>query len=176
MTGTQHGRDIHVWDARRGVRVAIIPARGYSTAQFSPDGKLVATTSQGEPTCLREIESWEPKLTLKESGHVVFSHDSQLLAMTIDRTIKLLDVRDGKEFVTLKAPEELPIGGVAFARDNDRMAVGCFNFHTIQIWNLHQIRQRLAELKLDWEQLPIASGPMSSGAAHMKLNVILQDR
>jgi WD40 repeat protein len=154
VTGTQHGSGIKVWDAKSGKVVRDLPAGGYSGGVFSPDGKWLATTSNGHGTDIREVGSWEMRhhLSKERSSGMAFAKDSSLLALSYEiGTVVLVEPVNGQEVARLPAPNPLPSGGMCFSDDGAQLAVACYNHQTIQLWDLRAIRARLKAMKLDWD-------------------------
>jgi WD40 repeat protein len=80
---------------------------------------------------------------------VAFSHDGSILASgSADRTVRLWKIGDRLEpLMTLRLPGQ--VMKVAFA-DGVCLLVLVRNEPTIRIWDLHALRQHLAELGLEW--------------------------
>jgi len=103
---------------------------------FSPDGKLLATSSMGNDARLWELPSGNLRATLK--GHVqailavAFSPDGKTLVTGgMDRKVKLWNVATHQELATF------PLGGLfptlGFSPDGRTLAVGNFLEARIQI-------------------------------------------
>jgi hypothetical protein len=149
-TCTQHGSGIKIWDARAGTVAADLPAGNYSYAVFSPDGRTLATSSDGHAVELWDVPTWRARvLTNHRGAALAISPDSAILVIWNQKVLKLLDTSDGAELATLESPNPLPVASVSFTPDMSRLAVACYNFHTIQLWDLRLIRRRLAEMGLD---------------------------
>jgi len=64
--------------------------------------------------------------------------------------VRLIETATGRELATLTAPELHDIHWLCFRPDGEQLAVGCAN-GILQLWDLRRIRERLAEMGLDWE-------------------------
>jgi WD40 repeat protein len=102
---------------------------------FSPDGKMLATAS-GEKKD-HGIRLWEPASGeeishLKGGDHrpnvIVFSRDSKQLAIGDDEgQVRVWDVADSKLVANFAAQKKRTIDSLAFSKDGETLAVGCFN-------------------------------------------------
>jgi len=66
------------------------------------------------------------------------------------QSVRLMDLKTGREYTTFEMPEPQVIRTLAFSPDGGLLAVAG-QTQVIHVWNLRRIRQELAELKLDWE-------------------------
>jgi WD40 repeat protein len=85
-------------------------AGGLESVAFSPDGKLLATSSQDSTVRLWEVETGKVRHTLKghdgEIDSVAFAPDGKTLASGCkDKTIKLWDAQTGALLRTLTGPK-----------------------------------------------------------------------
>ena len=60
------------------------------------------------------------------------------------------------EYATLELRDGWPIHGLSFNPDGSRLAMGGELTKEFCIWNLREIRERLASLNLDWDQPAIS--------------------
>jgi WD40 repeat protein len=174
VTGTQHGTGIKVWDARSGKLVRDLPAGGYGSGLFSPDGKWLVTTSHDEGTHVREAGTWDIRhhLTKARSSGLAIARDSRLLAINYEHgTAILIDLVNGQELARLPAPNPLPVGPMCFSDDGSQLAVACYNHHCILLWDLRAIRARLKDMKLDWD-LPDDPPPAATGPVPLRVEVV----
>jgi WD40 repeat protein len=156
VTATQHGSGIKVWDAQSGKLVRDLPAGGSARGRFSPDGKWLVTT-RTEGVRFWQVGSWELQHHIgnDDSDHVAFTRDGHLMAFNHRCTlVQLVDPPAGQEIATLPAPNLLPISGLCFSPDSGQLVVSCFNYHTLQVWDLRAIRRQLAAMGLDWAVAP----------------------
>ncbi len=174
MTGTQHGSGIKLWDARSGQLVKDLPAGHGGDGRFSQDGKwLVTSSSEGGPHTW-EVGAWQPVPYSKQHGGGVYSKDGKVLAIHhfSQRLVELVDATTGQELATLPAPNQLLISGMCFSPDGSQLAVSCYNFHTIQLWDLRLIRQQLAAMHLDWDLPPCPPADPTQAAGPLKVTVV----
>jgi WD40 repeat protein/serine/threonine protein kinase len=155
VTGTQFGSGIKVWDCRNGQLAHDVTAGNYSEGVFSPDGKLLATKSNGQGTQLWDVGTWKLRHHLTTENYtgtsLAFAADSRVLALgSQPGTIILFDTNTGEELVRLSAPNPLGVGPMAFSQDGRWLAAGCSSQHQIQLWDLRALRNELARLRLDW--------------------------
>src|SRR5205823_14016450 len=81
-----------------------------------------------------------------------YSPDGRILAVcrSSRRAVHLLDAKTFEEFARLEAPDVQPICALGFSPDGSRLAVACAT-RVVQLWDLRAVRQRLADLGLDWD-------------------------
>jgi WD40 repeat protein len=85
------------------------------------------------------------------SGPLAFTSDGKILAIADSlRNVRLIDTETGRELATLAAPEPYPTHWLCFRADGEQLAVACPN-GVLRLWDLRRIRERLAEIGLDWE-------------------------
>ena len=106
---------------------------------FSPDGKLLASTAQGD----NDAQLWDVasgKLLRTLAGHtgwlrsVAFSPDGKLLATgSTDTNVKLWNVADGRLLTTLSGHKGW-VGTIAFAPDGTSVAASSRD-GTVLVWN-----------------------------------------
>jgi serine/threonine protein kinase/WD40 repeat protein len=173
-TGTQHGGGIKVWDARTGKMVRDISAGGYGGTAFSPDSQWLATASAGEKIRFWEADSWEARHQLdSQSFYLTFSRDGNVLALSQHPpAVGLVDPATGRELAVLLAPQQLPTAGMCFSPDGSQLAVSCYNYHVIQVWDLRQIRRQLQDMSLDWDRPPYPPPAGGEGRKPLQVRVL----
>ena len=153
-TGSSADRQVKLWDTQSGRELLARPVGQRPRAAFSADNKWFVTF--GDNFELRDTESWKPvQLAFRERpsllGAAGFSPDSRLLAVVRDNSrIQLFDLRSLQPLGILQAPGGNDINAVAFSPDGTKL-VGVGAQARLRMWNLPAIRQRLAELSLDWD-------------------------
>jgi WD40 repeat protein len=108
-------------------------------AEFSPDGKLLATGSYDQKVKLWEVATGQEVRTLH--GHndavydVAFHPNGQMLASASgDRTVKLWNVSTGERLDTLNQPEKEQYA-VVFSVDGKRVVAGGVD-KRIRVWDI----------------------------------------
>ena len=79
-----------------------------------------------------------------------------MAAVSLRTSVKLLDPASGKEYATLIPPDDLTARSLALSPDGRQLAVGTQE-GVIYVWQLDQLRKRLAKMEMDWEGPPYAS-------------------
>lgn len=149
-----------VWSTRTGELAAELSAGGGSLVTFSPDGRWLVVSTNGE-LAFYEAGTWREVRRIKLDGpgftQVAFSPDMRLMAITSAFQVALLDPETGAEVVTLHPPREAQLSasypegasGICFGPDGSQLAVGSTD-GLIFLWDLRQIRKQLAQIDLDW--------------------------
>lgn len=152
--GVSNGIEIRWWDAGTGseARSVNVAAGGSSTGDmmfaehtfaWSPDGKVVATTTFGDDVKLFDATSGAGIVSIRaHSGSPValaFAADSTQLATTgTDRTIKIWDVKNasqgGAQLVTTFGGSALPISSASFSGDGRTISTSAAS--AVNIWDL----------------------------------------
>jgi WD40 repeat protein len=145
-----------VWDARTGMAVAEVGG-AYTRPVFSSDGKLLAAGSYRESR-IYATGSWQllhtvpvqSKYGLPVTGGVAFSPDSSILAIRDGPSaIRLIDSGTADPLTTLESPCTWFIQMMRFSPDGRWLCASRWD-GTIEFWDMHRLRQRLAEFGLDW--------------------------
>lgn len=105
---------------------------------YSPDGQLLATSSQDQTIKLRHAKTGQIIRTLKHSANVrsvSFSPDSRQLASACnDRRIRLWDAATGTEIKKFTGHTDF-VTCVAFSSDGQRLASSSMD-RTVKIWDI----------------------------------------
>jgi WD40 repeat protein len=108
------------------------------TANFSPDGKQLATSSQDQTVKLWDAETGQLLHTFTGHNHytgrVIFNPEATRLATgSLDRTVKVWDLETRKELYTLSGPVA-SVWGIVFSPDGKFIATGN-NYQTLRLWD-----------------------------------------
>src|SRR5262249_9426623 len=104
-----NGEAIKIWDADSGSHVRNLDVTSYVQSAFSPDGRLLATSSD-RAVELWSVQSWTrqrsfPRAAGIAAGPVAFSRDSRVLAFAqTPQNVRLVDLSDSRELATLESP------------------------------------------------------------------------
>jgi WD40 repeat protein len=147
-----------------------------SAVDLSPDGRLIAAPAREQPTAEPTIHIWEVDWDAKTykqpplhilRGHVgyvwkvKFSADGRFLASgSWDATVKIWDVKTGKELRTLRGHAGI-IYALAFSPDGRRLATGSGSagHGEVKIWDAALWDEKLGAERQDQpNQTPPAGG------------------
>jgi tetratricopeptide (TPR) repeat protein/WD40 repeat protein len=164
-TTTENAYEAKLWDARTGKWIRDFPGVRTARVAFSPDNRwLVFATAQ--EYYFHRVGSWQPGRRVGRDyagyvpGFLAFTRDGRMAALThTPRLIRLLDPA-GDELATLAAPVPEALTSLSITPDGTRLAAGTAK-GLIQYWDLRHIRERLREMRLDWE--PRAAPPEPDG-------------
>jgi serine/threonine protein kinase/WD40 repeat protein len=145
-----HGRSgAQVWRLRDGALIADLPIEGLVAVDFSPDGKWLLTSPV--PCRLWEVGTWREGMRLGGFG-LAFSPDGRMVVVQdTNNVLRLVESATGRNLVRLESPDLHVVGQAAFSSDGSRLAVSTNDGPAVHIWDLRAIRERLAELGLDWD-------------------------
>ena len=152
-TGRWRGRNVLLWETRTLRIDKELELEENTNVAFSPNGRWLVT---GNRNTYRfwSVDSWKektPPLLEGGAGHwLAFAPEGPLLAVgTEQQTVELLDSRSRTRLATLQAPLDF-YGPLSFSRDGLRLVV-TIDSHTLHVWDLHLLRQKLDRLGLDWK-------------------------
>ena len=158
-TGTQHGRDVKVWEVDTGKVVATLSCRSASVA-FSPDGRLLVVAG-GQEYSFWSTNNWTcvhrlPRDNIGDlAGYVAFDAQGKVIAITDRlRSVTLADAVDLRTLATFSAPDAAIISSLTLSDDGGHLAAGMEN-GMVHVWNVRLIRDELKKLGLDWNLPPL---------------------
>jgi len=154
ISGTHTNAQVAIWNTAPQEHLADLLVTPGATLAFSPDGRWLAVSGQGEKlydtaawAVVREFKLKSPTPWPKQ---IAFSHDGRLFATANSPyDIQLFDPATGARLAILTPPQPSTVSALAFSPDNQRLAVLQWN-SDVQIWDLAQLHRELAELGLDW--------------------------
>ncbi len=148
---------IYVWDVATGAQLSLLGRAGekFSNVRFSPDGKLLHTSSQDGPDRIWETATGKPLLDLKgnivKTGYTTFSDDSSL-AVTVspDDLAWVWDATTGKLLFTLGNPRNR-ISDADFSPDS-RLVIthskDSREFHFYDVGVLLELASSIEQMKM----------------------------
>ena len=166
-TGSSTKRDVRVWDRISGSELFGTSMSLQSRIALSPDGHWLLV--HGDRLELVDLLTRPPSSPLQFpggwllTGAACFSSDSRVLAVVVDQyEVQLFDLMERRVLGRLRTPHETRMVALAFSPDASSLAAATSQGR-LRVWNLARIRQRLAEVKLDWERAPFPATVKESG-------------
>jgi WD40 repeat protein len=142
LTTISQNKDLIVWDAMSGKKIANLPEfpDPVTTVIFSPDGSQMIVTSEVSSTAtLWNLETGEKLYDL--IGHTqplynsAFSPDGKrLVTFGKDGTAIIWDVQTGKRLITVPG-HTASVQAAVFSRDGTRLATGGVD-GTVKVWDV----------------------------------------
>ena len=144
----------NLWSARSGQLVATltggvqnnggVPLLDVGTPRFNPDGSTVAVSSYDSNTgmisvSLSDARTGKPIATLPEgrtvqgSAELAFSPDGSLLAVSLHRTVRLLNAHNGARLATFQSPNH-DVSATAFSPDGSLLGTAG-DERSAQLWS-----------------------------------------
>ena len=160
--GTWPEHQFAIWDARSGELVQRIEVDGPPSATFNPSGTRLVVNGRNHGH-VYSVPDWNLEAELPPHsaggfGPPFYSPDGRILALTRNSyQIQLLDGSTWNELATLDATQPYIASILAFSPDGS-LLVAASGTNAVTVWDLRLIRERLAELKLDWAQPDYPSG------------------
>jgi WD40 repeat protein len=153
--GVRHGRGVRVWDARTGEVVLDLEGVPDARLEFSHDSRwLAAGTAQGYR--FWDVQTREESTGLSRNvpdlpGPKAFSPDGRLVAFAPSNAqVHVAEFASRRELLRLEAVEQQMVNLFCFSPDGSKLAVSSEE-HVVTVWDLRQLRQRLADFNLDSE-------------------------
>jgi len=162
---------VQVFDARVGALHHSLPrdsnlernpgagSHGTLHLLFSPDSRWLVVGTRSS-IAFWDTATWKMVRFITRSttginpGVTAFTADSKVVAASVSKdSLRLLATESGKELASLESPSPRLPSAIAFTHDGSRLAVICGE-RGLEVWNLHEIRQQLASMELDWEAGP----------------------
>ena len=107
---------------------------------------------------------------------MAYSPDGHVLAVACSRyAVQLIDVATCRPLARLEPPALQHLAWLCFSPDGTQLVATSEN-HTIQLWDLRAIRQRLATMSLDWPAPPYAPSAAPQPSQPLAVKVVLEER
>jgi WD40 repeat protein len=164
VTAGWHSTEIKVWNTATRQLVKKLPPAGGTGNTFSPDGKTFVN-SRGDEICFYDVPSWELVRHLRRpqntyAGPVAFTADSRIAALELSPgVIHLVEVASGRTLARLEDPNHDRANILRFSPDSTRLVSMASYSRVLHVWDLRAIREHLAAMGLDWDQLPFPPVP-----------------
>jgi WD40 repeat protein len=138
IIASAHNKDVCIWDFK--LQKLLHTLNGHfkpvTSVAFSPDGKILATSSDDKTIKLWN-QDYQEICTLLGHQHVVksitFHPNGKIIASgSWDKTVRLWDVTTGEEVVALTG-HKLQISAVTFSSDGNLLASASFD-KTVRLW------------------------------------------
>jgi len=179
-TGVWQSRGVKVWDVAGGKAVKELhPERDITRVAFSPDGQRLLTSTNAEYQ-FWEVGTWKPHRTISHeapglAGPVAFSRDGRMAAISPTRySVQLIDMATWEPLARLESPAPQHLSCLCFSPDGSLLAAASGS-HTIELWDFRVIRQRLAEMGLDWDLPPYPPPPPAVSPSPLSVKVVLKE-
>jgi WD40 repeat protein len=179
-TGTQHGRDVKVWETATGNVVTTIPC-GSANVAFSPTGRTLVVAG-GQEYSIYKTDAWTCWRRLRRdnvgdlAGFVAFDAEGELIAYTSGlRSVTLARASDLHPLATFSAPDSAIISSLTLSDNGSHLVAGMEN-GLVHVWNLRLIRAELAKLNLDWDQPLLAAPPAAWWKDSVRIRTRLSDK
>jgi WD40 repeat protein len=178
-TGSWANGGATVWKLPEGTPVVKL-VEGSCAVSFSPDGKWLATTSQGT-TRLWEVGTWLEGRRI--DGDFRYASEDGRLAVFRDssRNALLVELQSGLILARFESPDQHQVGDAnqlgdaILSPDGSSLAVlSADSPPCVHVWDLRAIRRRLAEMGLDWDAPPYPEADSATeGAAARPLRLVV---
>jgi WD40 repeat protein/tRNA A-37 threonylcarbamoyl transferase component Bud32 len=146
-----------VWQTDTDKPPAVVQSPGSCIgASFTPDGKYVITCHLLQP----QLQLWsmpDAKLVreLGPAGRFAIAPDGRCVAVAQrDGSVRVTRISDGGLVAHFDVPNEESVLSLAFGPDGRYLVGANVERNRLHVWDVWQLRRRLAEIKLDWESEP----------------------
>jgi tetratricopeptide (TPR) repeat protein len=171
-TGTADRAHVRVWDARRNRLLREVALPIGSIAVFSPDGRWLATGTDGEDVQLWDVETWAEghRFPADRNSPAAFSPNGKLIAVRArgdflsgGRTLWLYRT-DLSEFVAALAdPAGDRVSWVGFSPDGRLLLAAGPDSPDVRVWDLPALLADLVSLRLVERGRWLDSGVLPEG-------------
>jgi WD40 repeat protein len=166
-TASHWGTGLKIWEVATGRLVIELLKDGKGAGFFSADGQWLAANC-GQSW---RVGDWSEG-PANDVVVVASAPDRPLWAVVAESPeIRLVDPATGKILARLEDPHQHAPSYVTFSPDGTLLLVATTEGLCVHVWDLRLIRARLAELGLDWDQLPYPPVLPETGAAPLTVEV-----
>ena len=156
-TGTWQGKDIKIWEIASGRLLATLPAGESAFVLWPSANTIISVQMTGSGQWVQEPNGqwrcdrvWQPDPGQTFWLHTSLSPDGRWLALPQSgERIRLVEIATGRELITLEPPRAFGLGFVQFSPDG-RFLAACGSREQVAIWDLPDLRDELAKLRLNW--------------------------
>jgi eukaryotic-like serine/threonine-protein kinase len=143
---------VSVWDLQVGGRLAhsVASNQVHNVVYFSKDGHWLLIHGDSGARVVSTESFREVRRFGTDAGFGVSPDGSMLALLTPERILRLVDPGSGKEFARLESPDRNAVTSLTFNADNTRVIFSSIDGPGVYVWDLRVLRERLAELGLDW--------------------------
>jgi serine/threonine protein kinase/WD40 repeat protein len=170
LEGYPGNERVKVWNTATGKLQLEIP--GLSCVAFSPDGQWLGTNDRkgyrffrtGTWTAACRVDHKLDKRANAAAMRVAF-HPAGNIAAVLDAdfsTVRLVDVRTGRELASLQGTEDSQLHWLTFSPDGRYLAASR-NDQVVHLWDLSLIRRRLQKLDLVADFPDVFGGNTAAG-------------
>jgi hypothetical protein len=147
--------DLWLWDPVHGQRVRSLGIPLSAIGQVSSDRRWLVTSTRQEfvlwdATSWKAKSRWPARPNQRTGAEAVFSHAGDTFA-TFDASgrIDLFALPEGHLLLALPPPQPMRFQAITFSKNDDRL-FALRGDGRLYEWNLGQLHQHLAALRLDW--------------------------
>ncbi len=155
--GNHHSRNAQVFDGRTGKLLHTVETPGHARAKLSPSGDILAVTF-GNSAEVYETVTWKLLYSLKDTDLEVawpasFSPDGKQLLLTLrkPRGTLIVDAHSGRQLLRIPGDAGTAPRDANPVLTSDQQLVMIREGNSLESWDLARIRNRLAEIGLDWD-------------------------
>ncbi len=177
--------DVQLWNLREHRLARLLPPGEVLSDEvfwpfFSPDGRWLVISTGDEEGSDHGYHFWRTDTWKRERflpaklcfPSVAFTGDGQIIAMSVTpQQILLADPADGREIARLSTLQPIGPRPAAVSPDGTKLAA-ITGRQTVLVWDLRRVRERLAEMGLDWEAPAFTGSDETRGTKPLQVKVI----
>ena len=162
-TGSHGQNGAQVWRIADGAPVADLKeVEGLVQVAFSPDRRWLMTSPS--PCRLWSVGTWDEARRFSGEGYGFSPDGRYLLVLDSKKVLHLVEPETGRAVAGLESPDSCSVMCATFSPDGLRLAVITNDGPAVHVWDLREIRKRLAEIGLDWDAPPYPEIDPAAGA------------